>query len=171
MKYPEILGHNIELLPAKYRSSEWFESLPQKVHVQFYWTVKKYNLEVAAEYLNDNHGCDDSQGWHPTKKRVSKFGDVNGFVYAKNKFKFIFPDGPYYYCTKNNSLQWRFVGYVDVGEIRIVRASRDSGYVRTKLNLAIAKAVKSGISRLGISEPLIFNLTLKVAEDLREGAA
>lgn len=171
MKYPEILGHNIELLPAKYRSSEWFESLPPEIHRQFYWTVGKYGLEVAAEYLNDNHGCDDIDQLRPTKKRGSKFGYVQGFIYAKNTFKFIFPDGPHYYCTKNNSTDWCYVGYVDVGEKRIIKASRDSGYVRTKLNKAINKAVVSGISRLGISEPLIFNLTLTVAEDLREVAA
>ena len=171
MKYPEILGYNIKLLPHRYRSAEWFESLPLEIQRQFYWTVKKYGIEVAAEYLNDNHGCDGNHELNRTRKRASKFGDVQGLIYAKNTFQFFWDDGPQYYRITRNPSRWLFVGYVDVGEERIVRASCASSDARTKLNLVVKKAIASGISRLGISKPMIFNLTLTVAEDIREGVA
>lgn len=171
MKYPEILGHNIELLPAKYRSAEWFEALPVEIHRQFYWTVKRYKLEVAAEYLRDNHGCDDSQCWKSTKKQGSKFGDVRGEIFAGNTFRFHFEDGAQDFYIKQNPSEWRFVGYIDINGLRIVRTSSDSCYIRAKLAASVKKAVDGGALSSAISEPMIFNLTLTVAEDIRASAA
>ena len=170
MKYPEVLGYNIKLLPTKYRSAEWFESLPQEIHRQFYWTVNKYGLEVAAEYLNDNHGCDGNHELKRIKKRASKFGEVRGLIYANNMLQFFWDDGPQYHRITRDPSRWLFVGYVDVGDTRVIRASRVSNDARTKLNVVVKNAIASGVSRLGISRPLIFNLTLSVAEDIREVA-
>ena len=170
MKYPEILGRWTTLLPDKYRSAEWFESLPLDIQHQFYGTVKRFSKQVAAQYLRDNHGCDNSQELRPIKKQTSSFGHVQGVIYTKNTFKFFWEDGPKSYYLKNNPARWAFVGYVDIGDDRIVRTARHSSYLRSKLQLVIKKAVESGCSRLSIGEPMLFNLTLTVAEDLREGA-
>ena len=169
--YPEILGAWIELIPAKYRSAEWFKGLPLEIRSQFYRTNDRFDSQVAAEYLAENHGCDDSHLLRPTKKQVSKFGDVGGVIYSNNMFRFFFPDGPKNHCVRGNPAQWAFVGYVDVGEDRIIKVSRDSSVVRSKLRRVANKSIASGLSRLGISEPVIFNLALTVAEDVGEVAA
>ena len=169
--YPEILGQRIALLPAKYRSAEWFASLPLEIRNQFYRTIDRFGSQVAAEYLAENHGCDDSHILKPTKKQSSKFGDVGGIIYSNNMFRFFFPDGPKNHHVRGNPSQWAFVGYIDVGEDRIIKVSRDSSDVRSKLQRVAKKSIASGLSRLGISEPVIFNLALTVAEDVGEVAA
>ena len=126
---------------------------------------------MAAEYLESNHGCDDRHELRPTKKQSSKFGEVRGIIYSNNNFRFFFPDGPITHYVRGNPAPWAFVGYVDVGDDRIIRVSRDSSDVKGKLQRVVNKSIASGISRLGISEPAIFNLTLTVAEDVREVAA
>jgi len=166
MKYPEVLGRWVAILPEKYQTAEWFDTLPEHIQNQFYRTTKRFPSEVAAEYLRDNHGCDDNQELKPIKKQLSSFGYVKGIIYAKNTFKFFWKDGPKYYHLKNNPARWAFVGYIDIGDDRIVRTARDSSCLRNKLKLVIKKALQTGVSKLGIGEPMIFNLTLTISEGL-----
>ena len=170
-KYPEILGRMIKLLPAEYRSAEWFDSLPLDIQNQFYSTVKNFPLQIAVDYLRTNHGCDGKDELNPIKKRHSKFGQVRGEMFSGNIFRFYFDDGAQNFRLDRDPRDWRFVGYVDIDGRRIVRTSRDSCYVGRKLDDTIKKALDGGALMATISKPKIFNLTLKIAEDIREGAA
>lgn len=167
MNYPVCLGSRVTLMPAKCRNIEWFESLDSAVQNQFSKILAKFGKQVAAEYLRDNHGPSVDRWPFSPSIVPSKYPRVEGTLYS-DYLAVAFEYGVYRIRTNNSPANWQYVGYVETSDRRIVKPSRDTKILLTKLRKERDVLIAQGIE---VSEPIIFKLRITLAEKLREVSA
>jgi hypothetical protein len=176
--YPEVLGHDIKVMPLRFRSSEWFERVAPEVREMFWKTLGQYNATVAAEYLRDNHEeSSEPKSEAATSRKKSRRRsivrvfdkplDIEGTVIGKlwpHGITIYLPDGkPKCYSWTKHTPNWAFVGFVEYqGEVSApVSRDRHTACLRAR-NLA-QRLVNGGAKVEDISVRL-YALKLEQAE-------
>jgi hypothetical protein len=163
MPYPDILGRHIRLMPEIARSAEWFATLPPSTQKRFHLIIKSFCLQVAAEYLRDNHGQDLKKLPKPAAKKEVNY--VRGTIYA-DRITVHFEDGVSRIRPRGDFSSWRFVGYIDLPDRRAVMASKSESALLNRLVRKRLQLINGGVAVSVVTEPKVFPLRLQVAEDV-----
>ena len=138
MNYPEVLGHSIKIMPLKFRSLEWFETVAPIVQSKFWEILEDYNPAVAAEYLRDNHPAVP-----PFTQPLIVRGTLIGKLSTSGVAIYL-PSGPKHYPWTDTTLNWAYVGVVEYGDRVLTPVGCHLGTVCARTRNLACKFVDNG---------------------------